>query len=322
MLVGLTASGAIIAAFERLVRAVFSAGLPYTDRLAGLVAPHLLGPKAGVFVDCLTFIFSAIAIYGIRARFSAPRPKEKLKLSLVGRDALDSYRFLRQHRELRGLIISIGLAILGGGAIIPVGLTYVSTLTGPVPLLDRVEALQPLMASSQTQTTFIMVFLAMGMVAGALIAPRLAETLRLQLLFLGGITGFGLSMLGFALTTVYGVAAFFAMLAGACLAHVVVAGGSYVVRTVADDIRGRVFTAQESVIRVSLLVSMLVTAPIGDLLSNFLNQLAASRGVETEAMALTGPRITLIMASLIVLGAAAYAYRVLDWRAAEEVENE
>jgi hypothetical protein len=35
---------------------------------------------------------------------------------------------------------------------------------------------------------------------------------------------------------------------------------------------------------------------------------------------LTGPRITLWVASLIVMGAAVYAFMTLDWRQAEEAE--
>ena len=44
----------------------------------------------------------------------------------------------------------------------------------------------------------MLVFLAAGMVAGALIVPRLAERLSLQMLFLGGVSGFGIAMFGFA----------------------------------------------------------------------------------------------------------------------------
>ena len=107
------------------------------------------------------------------------------------------------------------------------------------------------------------------------------------------------------------------MLAGACIATLTVAGNSYVVRTTADALRGRVFTALESVIRVSLLLSMIVMAPLGRLhrqasSSDFVEQ---QRACPTTSVYLTGSRITLQVCSLIVLGAAVYAFKTLSWRA-------
>jgi hypothetical protein len=96
-----------------------------------------------------------------------------------------------------------------------------------------------------------------------------------------------------------------------------VAGNTYVVRTVSDDIRGRVFTAMESVIRVSLLLSMVVVAPLADVLGALIRRLSAGM---TDPSWFTGPRVTLQIASLIVLGAAYYAYRTLNWRVAETGE--
>jgi hypothetical protein len=79
-----------------------------------------------------------------------------------------------------------------------------------------------------------------------------------------------------------------------------------------------VFTAMESVIRVSLLLSMVVVAPLADLLATLIRRL--SEGM-TDPSWFTGPRVTLQIASLIVLGAAYYAYRTLDWRRADHTNG-
>jgi MFS family permease len=110
----------------------------------------------------------------------------------------------------------------------------------------------------------------------------------------------------------------FGVVAGFCIACLTVAGNTYVARTVSDDIRGRVFTAMESVIRVSLLLSMVVVAPLADLLGALVARLSAGM---TDPSWFTGPRITLQIASLIVLGAAYYAYRTLNWRMAEHTSQ-
>ncbi|MBA4370357.1 MAG: hypothetical protein C0418_02120 [Coriobacteriaceae bacterium] len=319
MLIGLTASGAILAGFEVAVRALLSSGFPLVNRLVGLFAPELLGPRAGVFLDTLTFVFSAACIALIRVQGCAGCGRPEFEWRLVGRDAIESFTFLGEHRELRAFLIAIGLAILGGGAIIPVGLVYVQqNLTGTVPFLDMVPVIERLMAARQT---FMLVLLAFGMTAGALVAPRLSERLRLQVLFSGSIAAFGLAMLGFASVGLYWLAAIFAVVAGAAVAVVSVAGNTYVVRTVDDSIRGRVFTSLESVIRVALLVSMVVVAPLGDVLSGVVQRIVVASGVAPADVMFTGSRLTLQSASLIVLGAAVFAYVTLWRRSGREVSQ-
>lgn len=314
MLIGLTMSGAILAGFEAIVRWVLASGFPFVDVLVGPLAPALLGPRAGVVLNSLTFVVSALLLWSIRIRVRPERETDtKFDLSLIGKDALESFRFLGEHRELRGLLVTIGLALLGGGSIITVGLAYVQEiLADGLPILDQFAAIRNLVAAPQT---FVLVLLALGMATGAIVVPRLANRIPLQMLFLGAVTTFGVSMLVFASIGVYWVAIIFGFVAGFCIACLTVAGNTYVVRTVADEIRGRVFTAQESVIRVALLVSMVVVAPLADILGTLIRRL--SEGMADPSW-FTGPRVTLQIASFIVLGAAYYSYRTLNWRIAEQ----
>jgi len=315
MLVGLAASGAILAAFEAIVRLVIGADLPLIGSLVGPLAPALLGPRAGVFVDSLTFVASAVLIKGIKVRATAPGGG-RFVLELFGKDVLDAYRFVRDHDELRGFLVTIGLAILGGGTMIPVGLVHVQqNLTGGVPIFDNVEFLERLAAAPQT---FMLVFLALGMVVGALVVPRLATRLSLQLLFLSGVGGFGIAMLGFASMRLYWIAALFAAMAGLCIATVSVAGNTYVIYTVSDEIRGRVFTTLESVIRVSLLISMVVMASVGDVAATIVQGIVESRGIDPGNVVFTGSQLALQFGALIVLAAAFYASRRLNLRGYEE----
>lgn len=317
MLVGLAGAGAILAAFDSLVRVLQSANIPVVDNIIEYFAPALLGPRAGGFLDTITFLVSAAAIYGIRVAARANHAESGFDISLIGKDVLESFRFLRDHRELRGFLVTIGAAILGGGAIIPVGLVFVQReLSGLGPFLSRSQLLQEMAASPQT---FMLVFLALGMVTGALLVPRLSERMSLQLLFLGGVGGFGASMAGFASVNTYGWAALFAALAGFCLAGVTVAGNTYVIENVSDEIRGRVFTALESVIRICLLLSMLLMAPLGDLAAKLVRMFVENSGGELAKVTVTGSQLTLQLAAVIVLGAAVYAFRTLNWRTSSGV---
>ncbi len=321
MLIGLTASGAILAGFDAVVRTVLEAELPLVEMLVGPFAPALLGPRAGVFLNSLTFVVSALFIWRIGVASAAPRPEARLDLRLLGADVIDAFRFLKERAELRGFLVTISLAILGGGAIVTSGLVLVPKRLVPeeVKLAEEIPWLEQLVAAP---ITFMLVFLALGMVAGALLAPRLARRMRLQLLFLGGVGGFGLVMLLFSLTRSYAPAGILAVLAGACIATVTVAGNTYVVETVDDVIRGRVFTALESVVKVSLLVSMLVMAPLSDLISSGVERALRTYPEVIGGLGLTGPQVALQAASLVVLFAAVYAFKTLDWRENKEASGD
>jgi MFS family permease len=164
----------------------------------------------------------------------------------------------------------------------------------------------------------MLAFLAVGMVVGALVVPRLARKLSLQLMFLGSVIGFGVAMVGFAWVSVYYFAAIYGMIAGFCIATVTVAGNTYIVYTVDDEIRGRVFTALESVIKVALLLSMVVMAPLGDLVSSAVKWFIDARDIQAINVTLTGSQITLLLGASIVFAAAIYAASVLNLRKCEE----
>lgn len=319
MLIGLTASGAILAGFEALVRALIDADVPIVDAFVGLFAPALLGPRAGFALNAASFVFSATVLAGIRVEARPAVGARGLDLTLLGRDALDSFRFLRDHAELRGLLTTVFVAILGGGAIVPVGLDYISSLVRGELAIERVRWLSELAASPQT---FMLVFLAAGMFAGALIVPRLERRVQPRALFTGSVAGFGLAMLGFASVDRYGLAALFACVAGGCIATLTVAGNSYVVRTTEDALRGRVFTALESLVRVSLLLSMVVVAPVNDMVGAALVRLVEQNGLAPERALIAGPRTTLTVSAGIVLAAAVYGFGALKERAARPAPQE
>jgi len=312
MLVGLVASGAIIAVFAAFLKIIIAAQVPFFSAFVAS-APTLAGPQGGIVLDFFSFLLSATLISTIRSK-SPEKHERALDLRLMGRDVVESWQILRDHDELRAFLLSIGFAILGGGAIVSVGLVYVQTnLVGGIPFLDLVPPLQRV--ASQAPQTFMLVFLGLGMFLGAVIVPRVAQRISLETLFVTGIAGFGFSMMGFSTVGIYWIAAAFGTASGFFIAQVSVAGNTYIAETVVDEVRGRIFAALESILRVALLASMVLTAPVGDIVGGIVRQIVSASGGEPAALVLTGSRITLIFASGIVLSAAVYASRAIDWRA-------
>lgn len=316
MVVGLVASGAILAGFESLLSFVINFNFP--EIVAPVVAPFvaaltpiLVGSKAGFLLDSFTFSFSSINLSRMKGIDSCPPRDEskRLSFSTVGQGAKESFQFLTGHTELRGLLVTMFFAIVGGGALVPVGLDYIATLTGSVPLANEVEWIAQFAGSRQT---FIMANMAIGMVTGALLIPRIEKRINVRFLFPVSVAIFGIGMLGFALTGSYFVTSLYAVGAGACIASVTVAGNNYIATQVSDSIRGRVFTALESVIRVSLLLSMIVVAPLSDFLSAIIRGFLNKAGItHIFGLQLSGARVTLILAAAVVLAAAVYGFRHL-----------
>jgi dTMP kinase len=310
MIVGLATSGAIMAAFDWLVRFVVSLPLGNLyQTFTHTFTPILLGSKAGYFVDALTFVISATCIFLMRINAKPPHAGEPVSFKIIGKDAAESIKFLIGHEELRGLLLSVFIGIVGGGAIVPVGLNYIASLDGKIPLADRLRWLQTFSASRQI---FILTFLAFGMAVAAALVPRLEKRLNVRLLFPTSLAVFAAGMVGFAFTGRLAIAAIYAVGAGACISLLYVTGNNYIIQNVSDDIRGRVFTSLEAVIRISLLVSMVVTAPVSDFVGKFLRIFLNDHGMtKVFGLPLTGERLTLIFGALIVACAAYYGFKKL-----------
>ena len=305
MIVGLATSGAIMAAFDwgvRLVTTVF-------PTLMSHLTPVFFGSKAGYFVDALTFVVSATCIFLMHVDAKPPRAGEPISFKIIGKDAIDSLKFMAHYEELRGILVSMFIGIVGGGAVVAVGLNYIASLDGRIPLANNLVWLQRFSSSRQI---FILTFLAIGMAAGAVIVPRIEKRLNARYLFPSSLAVFAVGMIGFAFTGQLFIATLYAIGAGACIALVYVTGTNYIIQNVSDDLRGRVFTSMEAVIRIALLVSMIVTAPASDFIGKFLRNFLNSHGMtKVLGLPLTGERLTLLFSALIVAFAAWYGFKKL-----------
>ena len=191
MLIGLTAATAILAGFEAVVRA--RARREPADRRQLRRALRSGAPRpAGRRDPRRRSRSSSRRRWSCSSRSRRGRQPQKASARSTCRSSArtSSSRSASSARTRSCAACSSRSAspILGGGAIIPVGFNYVQRQphrrASRSPTGSR--SLQQLTA---TPATFMLVFMALGMVIGALVVPRLEHVVKLQLLFAGSVAG-------------------------------------------------------------------------------------------------------------------------------------
>src|SRR5262249_8244316 len=83
-----------------------------------------------LWVDGLTFLVSALIIWRLPIPRTYDRKGERVDWTATFRDIADGVRFIRQNRVVRGVIIGIGVGLIGGAAMIPLGPVFSQEVLG------------------------------------------------------------------------------------------------------------------------------------------------------------------------------------------------
>ncbi len=222
----------------------------------GLLGVLPASTEAHVFaVDALTFFASAVLL----ATTFIPdvevaehrRRASRFDLRAPLRDLVDGVRFVARG-SVRPIVVGMSTALFGGGVLL---------------ILGRDFAVEVLRAD---ETGFFALLTALGTGAGVGIVALTFYGDRLtrrDVTFAVTLTiaGVGLVSLAFVQTVVGGMGWAAVMGIGAGAAYVT--GFTHLHETVSDDLRGRTFAVLFSLMRVGLLVSMAIAAPVSAALS-------------------------------------------------------
>lgn len=245
----------------------------------------------GFYVDALTFALSAVLVASIPFRHSGRATDGRTRrLDFVGtvREMGEGVRFIVINPTVRAVNIGLATALLGGGMMVPLGIVYSEEVLGAGP----------------AGFAGMQVALGVGLGLGVLVLTLLKKHISKHRLFAGSVVGAGAALL---------VAASLGTLALVIIAIGVLgmfAGGVYVLgftllhEEVDEELRGRVFAALYSVVRLCVVAAFV----IGPLLSAGLDGASnrfVDRGVDVLGLEvyLPGVRLTLWLAGLIIMGA-------------------
>lgn len=249
--------------------------------LAGFIIGWF-GTNFAFTFNSLTFFVSAIAIATIS--ISQKRADgEKASVEVVWAQLKEGLHFIRRSRTILNISITAGVAMLGLGSILVLGVRYLSQELG----------------IGATGFGFLVSVLGIGMVAGGVLVGNYATGLSTSVVVGGGMGTLGLALLGFALAPDYTLVLVMAFVIGACMVAARAAIAALLQAMVPDDKRGRVESAVNTIISASTTLSMGLAGFLGDLV---------------------GIRAVFALAGIVTMLAAGMAFYTL--RASERVPEE
>lgn len=248
---------------------------------------QLTGANAAFYVDSITYFISALAIVTIYLPASK-RGKGKIHYTQVKDDVVEGLKFIKTNPQVRVMLLSIGVAILGAGSIYSLGAIF---------------SYQVLKLASGG-FGYLLSALGLGLTLGSIFSGFLGRHFPKDKLFNYSILIFGVALILFASITRFEPAMIFSFIGGVALASLTVATYTILQETLVDEMRGRIFTALESLLRISLFVSLGFTGALADIIGR-----QGSISIGEFSLRFNGAQTTLFLGGVIVIFASFYAFK-------------
>ena len=246
--------------------------------------------SVAIYVDVLTFVASALFISTLLLPSSRKTRTAELDVDFGGpiRDLREGWRFMFTDRVVRAVMLALGTGLIGGGMVLPLG-----------DLFSR-EVLQ----GGSAGFGLLISAMGFGMAAGVILLSALQKRLPKQRVFSLAVLGAGVSLLAGASMSGFTPALIAVGILGLCAGAVYVLGFTILHETVADELRGRIFSSLYTLVRVCLLLSF----ALGPLLADRLGALSISLldeelSLGNVAVALPGVRLALWLSGITIVGA-------------------
>ncbi len=262
--------------------------------LAHTMAPDQMA--LAFYVDAATFVVSALLV----RRLSIGRSRPSIEDAAARRwgpgqtlaELREGWQYIFINPTVRAVNIGLATGLVGGGMLIPLGAVY------------SADVLHAGAAGYGLFTTALGFGVAIGAAAVAVFQRRLPK----ERVFTGCLLVAGLALLGAASAGSLAVAALLVGVMGVAVGPVYVVGFVLLQEEVTDELRGRVFSSLNTLVRLCVLVSMIVGPLLAALLGGLSDRwLGGSMTITAVHVALPGVRLTLWLAGLIIISAGVLA---------------
>ena len=197
-----------------------------------------------IWFDSLTFLCSALLIAGLRLDERSRTKRERPEVAQTFRDVGEGLKFIRSHALVRGVMLGLAGALLGGGMVIPLG---------PV-LADDV------LGGGSGSFGLLMTALGVGAAVGviSLLAVQRKRKLPNETVFFVGIVATGACIIAVASVSTLLPAFLIVAFIGATAGSTYVTGFTMLQEATTDELRGRTFATLYTVVRLCLLISLTI----------------------------------------------------------------
>ncbi len=251
-----------------------------------------------LWVDGLTFLVSAAIIFRLPIpRASRRENGQAVDWTATFRDIAEGFRFIRQERVVRGVIIGIGVGLIGGGAMIPLGPVFAQQVLG----------------GGSAQFGVLMTALGFGAALGVVTLVAIQRRVPRETVFEFAVMASGIALIAAATTSSIVPAAIFVVILGACAGSSYVTGFTVLQENVSDELRGRTFAALYTVVRLCLLISLTISPLWADMWDRVSDAIFTDRAAELggATYALPGVRLALWGGGLITFFAGFVSWRAV-----------
>ncbi|MEY2403072.1 MAG: hypothetical protein QOD38_623 [Acidimicrobiaceae bacterium] len=249
------------------------------------------------YADMVTFLTSAFLISTLALPEAARRAKKKANgdksneanLTQTFRELKEGWQFIFLNPVVRSVNLGLATGLIGGGMLVPLGSIFATDILG---------------AGAAGYGIFITA-LGVGVAAGVLLLSVTQKRLpkirvfELAIFAAGGTLLFAASMstLALAVIGVFGL--------GICGGAVYVVGFTLLHENVDDELRGRIFSALYTIVRLCLLIAFALGPFLSELLDRLSNRLFTNRTITLldRDLFVPGERLTLWLAGVIILAA-------------------
>ncbi len=257
------------------------------------------------YADAGTFVFSALMVWRLTGIRSARRSEDRranpdgkrIDFAQAFREIKEGWQFIFINPVVRSVNLGLATGLIGGGMLVPLGPVFSIKVLG----------------AGTAGFGFFIFAMGCGVAIGVVLLSVFQKRLPKARIFAYSLLLGGVSLFLAASMSSLGLAALFVLVLGMCAGSVYVLGFTLLHESVDDELRGRIFSALYTLVRLCVLIAFAV----GPLMSDLLDKLS-KRLVDREvsflsvSVAVPGVRLTLWLAALIILGAGFLAVRALQ----------
>lgn len=266
----------------------------WLDEIDAIAFLRITEESLPFYLDVLTFLLSAFIISRVQlpshrpAARHGPRSRVRIDLSGVLGELREGWQFMFTSPVVRAVMVALSTGLIGGGMVVPLGDVFSQQVLGGGP----------------AGFGLLLSALGFGMAGGVIALSAVQNRLPKEWVFTGSVFGAGLSLVATASTSSLTPAMIGVASLGIFAGAIYVLGFTILHESVADELRGRIFSSLNTLVRFCVLLSFAVGPVVADRLGALsLDLLDGGVSIGDTDIALPGVRLALWLAGAIIVAA-------------------